>query len=313
MTTTITHQGKTILILLVLLFPLAFIAIWCPLTYRITPQTTSTLKVMTYNIHEGVDSFNRLNLDSILATIQQWDPDIVVLQEVDTGCIVSGSVDQSRWFALKLNMYLASITSLDHIWQSDILLSKYPIIDFESIIMESPSEDDTLLKAEIEVGGQTVTVFVVHFTTMSSADRRIQADIALPYVTATAGPRIWAGDFNINAYTNDTTDQGIYTDILSYFNDSFNVADTHIGNLTWPSYAPVERIDYIFVSPEINVSSHRVVESLASDHLPVLAEIKLPLTTSLKSLHLIKIGYSTNSIKCHSELIRRLDRILSQR
>jgi endonuclease/exonuclease/phosphatase family metal-dependent hydrolase len=277
MTLNTKRYGKIIFILFVFLIPLIFTAIWCPLTYRVAPQTTLTLKVMTYNIHEGVDVNNRLNLDPILASIQQWDPDVLVLQEVDTACIFSGSVDQSRWFALKLNMFLAPITSLDHIWQSDALLSKYPITDYESIIMESPGEDDTLLKVTLDVDGQSITILVSHLTAMSSADRRIQADIALPYIAAISGPKIWAGDFNVNAYTNDTIDQGIYSDILTYFNDSFNVADTCIGNLTWPSLDPVERIDYIFVSPEIDVASHRVVESLASDHLPVIAEIKLPI------------------------------------
>jgi endonuclease/exonuclease/phosphatase family metal-dependent hydrolase len=117
----------------------------------------------------------------------------------------------------------------------------------------------------------------VHFSAFSSTDRRIQADIALPWITSTPGQKIWAGDFNIDAYGSDTTDQGIYADITSFFNDSYTVALSRIGNETWPSTAPVERIDYIFVTPTMSVLSHAVPSSLASDHLPVAVQIQLPL------------------------------------
>jgi endonuclease/exonuclease/phosphatase family metal-dependent hydrolase len=231
---------------------------------------------MTYNIHEAINVHNQLDLHGILATIQQSAPDILVLQEVDTGVIMSGSTDQARFLAQHLNMYLAPVTSTSHIWQSDVILSKYPILAYDSIILQSPSEDDTLLRADIDVAGQQVSVYAVHFSAFSSADRRIQADAALPWITSTPGLKIWAGDFNIDAYGSDTTDQGIYADITALFNDSFTVAVSRTGDQTWPSTGPVERIDYVFVTSTITVLSHAVPTSLASDHLPVVVQLQLP-------------------------------------
>jgi len=174
-------------------------------------------------------------------------------------------------------MFLAPVSSADHIWQSDVILSKYPILQYEEIILPSPSEDDTLLRADIDVAGQQVSVYAVHFSAFSSVDRRIQADVAIPYVTSTGNTiKIWAGDFNIDAYTTDSVDQSVYADITAFLNDSFDVAISRTGNLTWPSTGPYQRIDYVFVAPSITVLSHTVPSSLASDHLPVATQLQLP-------------------------------------
>ena len=271
-----TRQSKTIFALLLLFLPLLVSGSWSFVTFRVDPQPSGTLTVMTYNIHEAINVNNQLDLYGILMTIQQAGPDILVLQEVDTGVIMSGSTDQARWLAQHLNMYLAPVTSTNHVWQSDVILSKYPILGYDSIILQSPSEDDTLLRADIEISGQQVSVYAVHFSAFSSTDRRIQADAALPWITSTLGLKIWAGDFNVDAYTSDPTDQGIYADITTHFNDSFTVALSPTGDHTWPSTGPVERIDYVFVTPTITVLSHAVPTSLASDHLPVVVQLQLP-------------------------------------
>lgn len=271
------RSSNTILISALLLLPLVITGTWCTLTYQVNPQPSGQLTVMTYNIHEAFDVNNRLDLNNILITIEQSNPDILVLQEVDTGVIMSGTTDQARWLAQKLNMFLAPILSVNHIWQSDVILSKYPIQYYEETILHSPSEDDSLLRADIEVAGQQISVYAVHFSAFSSEDRRIQADVAIPYVISTGSNiKIWAGDFNIDAYTTDSIDQGIYTDITNYLNDSFEVALSLTGNFTWPSTGPYQRIDYVFVSPTITVLSHDVHTSLASDHLPVVTQLQIP-------------------------------------
>ncbi|MFX0080077.1 MAG: endonuclease/exonuclease/phosphatase family protein, partial [Candidatus Hermodarchaeota archaeon] len=144
------RHTNALLTFTLLLLPIILAGAWCGITYQVNPQPSGQLYVMTYNIHEAFDVNNRLDLIGILATIQESSPDILVLQEVDTGVIMSGTTDQARWLAQKLNMFLAPVTSVNHIWQSDVILSKYPIQYYEEIILHSPSEDDTLLRADIE-------------------------------------------------------------------------------------------------------------------------------------------------------------------
>ncbi len=277
MSTFIQRHTNSVFIITLLLVPLVVTAVWGGITYQVNPQPTGQVVVMTYNIHEAFDVNNRLDLNGILTTITQSDPDIIVLQEVDTGVIMSGTTDQAKWLAQRLNMFLAPVTSADHIWQSDVILSKYPILHYEEIILQSPSEDDTLLRADIEIAAQQISVYAVHFSAFSSADRRIQADVAIPYVSANGSTiKIWAGDFNVDAYTTDPVDQGIYADITAFLNDSFDVALSQTGNLTWPSTGPYQRIDYVFVTPTITVLSHTVPTSLSSDHLPVVTQLQIP-------------------------------------
>ncbi len=288
---------KTIFALVIILLPLIASAGWCALTYNVAPQPGANLKVMTYNIHEGVGANNRLDLDAILVTIQTWNPDILVLQEVDMGVVMTGWGDQARWLAQRLNMYLAPITDGESMWQGDAILSKYPILSYEEILMPSSEETDTLLKATISIGAQTVTVFGVHFTVMSPESRLQQANIAFPYIDAVSGLKIWAGDFNINAYTTNATDQGILTSIRSRFNDTFDIVPggNRYGNCTSTSWNPTERIDYIFVSNGITVDEHRVLSSLASDHLPVLATLQLPSAASTSTRGIGFDGTTVNS------------------
>ena len=45
--------------------------------------------------------------------------------------------------------------------------------------------------------------------------------------------------------------------------------------LSFPSDAPVEKIDYIFVSPDVEVLSADIPATVASDHRPHVAELAL--------------------------------------
>ena len=99
------------------------------------------------------------------------------------------------------------------------------------------------------------------------------------------GSKVLLGDFNTLPTGEpepgvESPDDTIHQDISAYLNDSW----TAVGNplnpstgFTWPSTDPYERIDYIWVSPDITVISCVVVSNATgSDHLPVVATIDIP-------------------------------------
>ncbi|HSH45918.1 MAG TPA: hypothetical protein VK966_08685, partial [Longimicrobiales bacterium] len=45
------------------------------------------------------------------------------------------------------------------------------------------------------------------------------------------------------------------------------------NGLTYPSDAPVKRIDYLFLSGGLTCSAARVLETTTSDHRPVVVEV----------------------------------------
>ena len=55
--------------------------------------------------------------------------------------------------------------------------------------------------------------------------------------------------------------------------------DSHKPLNTWFSHLPLGRIDHVFVTPNIQVMKIEVpstrLEKLASDHLPLIAELKI--------------------------------------
>jgi endonuclease/exonuclease/phosphatase family metal-dependent hydrolase len=49
--------------------------------------------------------------------------------------------------------------------------------------------------------------------------------------------------------------------------------DTGDGRPTYPADAPVKRIDFVTVSPNVRATRTEVLDSTASDHRPVVAEL----------------------------------------
>lgn len=45
--------------------------------------------------------------------------------------------------------------------------------------------------------------------------------------------------------------------------------------LTYPAYAPTKKIDYILTTPNMEIQSTDVIQTLASDHFPVTADVTL--------------------------------------
>ena len=62
------------------------------------------VRVMTYNLHNGVNTQGQLNLEALAQTIEEQNPDIIALQEVSRGWIVNGSADMLQWFEQRLDM-----------------------------------------------------------------------------------------------------------------------------------------------------------------------------------------------------------------
>jgi endonuclease/exonuclease/phosphatase family metal-dependent hydrolase len=101
------RQGRVVETLLSLLMVLV-IVVWsvsaaAPQPVR-RPLDPNCLRVATLNIHGGFTQFFAPNLDMVADTILRSGADIVLLQEVETGRITSGSIDQAEYLANRLNM-----------------------------------------------------------------------------------------------------------------------------------------------------------------------------------------------------------------
>ena len=149
------------------------------------------------------------------------------------------------------------------------LLSRYPIISAEVIPIPDPDpktgnryyETRALLKAKLEGG---ITVMVTHFGL--NDDEQVNA-VKTVVENLESEKCILMGDFNARP------DNPVLLPIRERMKDT---AELIKGcDFTFRSDAPYEKIDYIFVSPDVEVVSAEIPEIIASDHRPFVAELDL--------------------------------------
>lgn len=232
-----------------------------------TKQENPPIKVVTYNIHRGINKSNKLDLDGVTEVIMDIGADIVALQEVERFSIRTGFKDQIGYIAEKLSMnyaYGKSINILNGQY-GNAILTRYPIEEYEVKQLYSEGETRTLLRVVLSINGSRIQVYNTHLG-LNSSEREKQIREIID-ITANADNYILAGDFNsavdkLDAVTGKLKDAALY-DVNKYRIPTFDNGDI------------TERIDYIFLSEKFKIAGYEVLKSDASDHYPVTVVVKL--------------------------------------
>ncbi len=254
-----------------------------------TPPTfvrPSSIVVMTYNIHQGFGQDGRLGIERIAEVIRQANADIVALQESDIARISSGNQDAVRFLAARLGYYEAyGPPTRDQVLGVSIL-SRFPILRWETIFLPSLETQRVMVEADVLIGSQILSVYAAHFG-LTEEERAMQAAFVRELTASAAYSRILLGDFNSvprQPPSRQEVSGDIYVELTADWRDSWTAAGFALrdsNGFTWPAASPVRRIDYVFLGPGITVDSVQVprnpLTGVASDHLPVIAQIRLPL------------------------------------
>jgi len=234
------------------------------------------LRVMQFNIHAGVSRFGGVGLTRIAAEIRAAHPDVVSLNEVDSGTVRSGRADEAA--------YLGHATGLHAIYGPNLrydggrfgnaILSRFPIRETHNTRLPGHprSEPRGILEAELRVGHRTVSFSSVHLSQggRGAGQRVRQAEAIARVVRNSARPTIVAGDLNSRP-----TDLPVRI-LRQYLLDAQEQGGTGPG-LTVPEGAPRSRIDYILYDNDFAAvpDSTRVLPSGSSDHRSVWTELVL--------------------------------------
>ncbi len=228
------------------------------------------VKVMTYNLHLGIDPRGHLGLEHVAATIEAESPDVVALQEVPRGWLITGSADVLGWLSRRLGMSHVFGATTDPLW-GNAVLSRRPILDHQAV--DLPAEDLLIrrgfLSARIDFGQDGPFEVIVthhHHLRDGGAIRELQSRAILDFWQG-RGRTAVVGDFNGRPGEPEIEvlrDAGL-ADVL----DLAGVAPGY----THHSGKPVKRIDYIWISPDLAATEASVPPSPASDHLPVVATL----------------------------------------
>lgn len=240
------------------------------------------LKLLSYNIQAGIDTQRyrqyltqswkqvlphrdrQFNLDRIASVIHGYD--VVGLQEVDSGSLRSGFVDQTEYLAnqaafpywyKQVNRSLGKLAQnsnglLSRLRPSEISEYKLPGLPGRGVIV-------------CNFGGPSgLTVCIMHLALGRRARLRQVAYIRelvvdLPHVVV-------MGDLNFGSDSQEmrllTRDGGLIQPAC-YMN-------------TFPSWRPIRKIDHILVSNTLQVENAKVVEYPLSDHLPIGIDVIIP-------------------------------------
>ncbi|HWO98328.1 MAG TPA: endonuclease/exonuclease/phosphatase family protein [Bacillus sp. (in: firmicutes)] len=235
------------------------------------------VKVMSYNIHHGEGEDGVLDLERIARIIEEADADVIGLQEVDNHWSErSDFQDQAKWLADRLGMFYTYAANLDREPLNEgeprrqygtAILSKYPILESENhpLTKIGNTEQRGLLEAAINVKGNHVHVYNTHLA-LTSAERKIQVEEIIRIAGESKGPKVMMGDLNATPESDEMKPMyANYRDAFGNQNEAY----------TYSAENPTKRIDYIFTSNHIETKDARVIDTLASDHLPLMTELVL--------------------------------------
>lgn len=252
------------------------------------------MRIVTYNVEycEGINKrwkyyielqkyfrIVKKTLLKITDYLEEVNPDILALIEIDSGSIrvqkLSGAqlfaeklgmkycvekVKYSRKSAYKLLNYLPIVRKL-----ANAILSKKPLKKTKYHYL-SKGVKRLVIQSTIEVDGKELDLFAVHLAVRKKTRVKQLKELA-SIVNQSSNPKIVFGDFNIFKGLSE----------LEYFLKKTNMLNAAEDRdvKTYPSWKPKHHLDHILISQEIKVNSYEVLNIDYSDHLPVLLDFEL--------------------------------------
>lgn len=239
-----------------------------------SPHEPATLRVVTYNVHRCRGMDRRTRPDRIAAVLRDINADVVALQEVVGAGPHGVSHIEEIGAALGMGWVMAPARRLRGHQFGNALLSRLPILHHaEHDLSWKTCEERCMQRADIDVHGQRLHVYNVHLGT-AILERRYQAQRLATIVTDrhVTGAKLVLGDFN-------EWMKGLTTVLLSSKLQSVDVRSYLKRRRTYPGLFPILHLDHIYYSGRVEVVGLEMPRTrlslMASDHLPLVADIRL--------------------------------------
>lgn len=238
---------------------------------------TVRLKVLSYNIHHGEGLDGKLDLERIAKLITENGADLVALQEVDRGAERTKGIDVAGELARLTGM--TAVFRKNHDMKpgeyGNAILSKLPVEAVRNtwLPLISANEQRGFLQATVKVGKRRLMFASTHLDFRGNVEEDRLAGVAkireiLAEERDKTDWQIVAGDFNARP------DSQTYATMAADFKDAWAVAGRGEG-FTIPVKQPRTRIDYVWARGSVTPARAEVLQSEASDHLPLLVEVEL--------------------------------------
>ncbi|NND72568.1 MAG: hypothetical protein HKN43_13410 [Rhodothermales bacterium] len=239
----------------------------CGSTNAIKTDGDTRLRVLAYNIHHGEGTDEVLDLNRIARLINDLEPDLVAIQEVDSVVDRTNNVDQIAVLAELTGLAPAfgRFMSYQGGAYGMALLSRLPLIEVDNMKLPDGEEPRTALRAAVRMSnGDTLDFVGIHFY-RTEAERLSQAEQLNDHLESRPYAAILAGDFNSTPGSA----------VMDYFNSSWTTVQKGDDRFTFPSTGPEREIDFVLYRPsEVFDIAHQFVvdEPVASDHSPIVVD-----------------------------------------
>jgi len=252
------------------------------------------LRILSYNIHRAIGLDRRFKPERIEQIIDDHQPDIVLLQEVDEGVPRSREQAMAKELAANLgypHYAMGHNVSLRKGCYGNATLSRYPIMHERNIDLTIDNKKKRGCQhTTIQFSDQADKLFMLEIFNLhlglSAQERQRQTSLLMHSEEFTQldphMPCIIGGDFNdwrsqLRALIVEGMGMLCATDL-----------DTEKGVRslkTYPSFSPRGGLDRIYYRGGLQLESiekcrHQVAK-VASDHLPIIANFKLSPTHTL--------------------------------
>lgn len=232
------------------------------------------LRFASYNIHKAVGLDGRRDPDRIITVLRELDADIIALQEVDRRFGPRASVlprvliDDTKWRPLPVAKRQRSLG-----WHGNALLVRRDIHCVCAEPLDLPTlEPRGAVMAELELEGMPLRILGAHLD-ISGLRRRDQVKAILKHNARRKHvPTVIMGDFN---------QWGRLTGAMRAFGMAWQQITP---GASYPAARPVARFDRVIATPDWSYLSsgvhHSATAAVASDHLPIWAQLSLPKNSS---------------------------------
>jgi endonuclease/exonuclease/phosphatase family metal-dependent hydrolase len=253
------------------------------------PGAPRPLRLMTLNVaharrqarHQALlaEPALRRNLQAIAQVLRREAADVVALQEADGPSAWSGGFDHVAT--------LASLAGYEHAFRGEhnpfslgrlelssgtALLSRLPLAETRSHAFGQNWRDTkgfvAATVAADALGGRELDVVSLHLDFLAPNVRRRQVEQLVDRFHDREHPLVVCGDFNCEWSERRRS--------LDRLRRELNLRPLeHAAHATFPSWRPLVRLDWILVSNELDFAGYRTLPDRLSDHLGVVAEIRV--------------------------------------
>jgi len=241
------------------------------------------LKLLTFNIQVGIKTTKyrqyvtkgwkhvlphearNVNLRRIAEVVREYD--LVALQEIDSGSLRSGFINQVEYIAdraqfpywyTQLNRDLGPFAQ-----QGNGVLSRIAPVDMEDHKLPGAIPGRGAILLRLPYGEETISLVLLHLS-LGERSRQLQ----LEYVRSLIDMEdhvVLMGDMNSH---------------LSQLLFDSPLADTNLVpadqvHPTYPAWQPALALDHVLVSPGLSIGEYEVLDCRLSDHRPIAVTVEL--------------------------------------